>query len=504
MKRIRTKATESINDLIQLLKSEDDNDLILTFSKDNEIYKYATNLQILKKAASQMGKSVKFEAENKKHKNYVDAINSGEEVPADNPGQVQAKTFSTKRIWLKLPGFKFSFKSKKFKYLFGTPVVLLLIGGFFFFLWWYIPTAKVEIQVDSEVLVKLLDIKASAKQQEVSVESATIPAILVEVTETETQTAPSTGEKETGEKSTGKVKLYNKTDDDITIKKGATLKLIETDKESLRFVTTKEAKVPAQKEGDLPPPETGTKQIFGTQEVEVEAVEFGDGYNLDDGQKFEVGDYDTDELVAENEDSISGGSQKIISVVTQSDLDSLKRSLNEFLENKVGESLQKKVVTGQKLAEASVQFTEVTANFDKKPDDEADQITLELALKGTGIAYSTQDLDDLISKLIVGVIPDEYNLEDSNPDYELAEKRDPGSENVLSIQAKLRSYIMPRLDEVKIKSDLTGMRLPQAQQYLEDIKNIKGFKIDLSPNMPLPLQTMPHVTDNIELEINKL
>ena len=509
--------------LIEQIKDAKESELIVFFKKDANFYENSLNLKIIKGIAEDVSKTITFEAENKNHKDYIDSVNGDYFEYTDDQVDLNSeqspnlkfkksiKLFSFFSNFRKknqiidedyLPEIKSSNNSKLLKILIYPLIVLGVLLGIGLALWWYIPAATVKINVNSQILVKLLEIKASVDIESVAAETQQIPAFKVNVSVTDSQTIPTTGKKETGEKAEGKVTLFNKTNENIKIKKGTVIKLISTNDESWKYETTSEVDVSAQSEiKDDAGTVIGTE--YGKKDVEILAIAYGDKYNQKDGQNFEINGFDTDKLVAENTDKIDGGSAKEVNVVAQTDIDSLKRTLNEFMQTKVAEAMQKKVVEGQTFHESSVDFTVVSGDYDKKLDDEADELTLTMVMGGSGLAYSQADLDALISELIKTIVPAEYDIDEDKPDYEVAATKSKTDENVIDLQVKLRSYITPKLNESKIKNDLTGMKIDEAQDYLNSLNNIKGFEIILSPKLPPIIQTLPHQKSNIKIEITK-
>ena len=219
-------------------------------------------------------------------------------------------------------------------------------------------------------------------------------------------------------------------------------------------------------------------------------------------KQFEIDDYDTDELVGENAGDIDGGSREEVNTVAQADLDSIRKSLEEFMERKVEDSLHKKIVDGQTLQSSSITFSTIAANFDKALDEEADELTLTMIVEGSGIAYDESLLDELMNLVVKDAVPDEFDLTDENIEYEIAAT--PSVESgVLDLQVKLKSFIAPKINEAKIRNDLTGMRVEEAQGYIDSLNDIESFEIVLSPRLPAFLMRLPVRKENIVVQMDK-
>jgi len=511
--------------LTNLLETSKDTEVVFHFSKDNKVYRNSSNLKILHKIAEENKIDLKFEAENLAHKDYIDSVNgdyaeyNDETVNLDqvseNPSLGSSSLSVGEKRGLNVFGFlsllKFKPKPKTknplklFKVLSVLLGIIIIIGGILFALWWYFPTAKVKLSLDSEVLIKLLDINAVIGQADVNGDESKIPAIKLDVTESDSQTIPTTGIKEVGEKAEGEIKIFNKTSDKIKLSKGKKITYISTKDENLKYEIIEDIEIDAQTEVSSTDASNVTTVVKtpGEKNVKIKAIEIGENYNLEKEKQFQVEGYDTDKLIAENSDKIKGGTLEEINIVTQKDIDQLKRELEIFMQNKVKDSLQKKTVNGQELPETSIVYEVSSAKFDKALDAEGDELTLTMTTKGTGLAYSKDDLDKIVSELISKVVPEEYDLDQADPQYEVAVLQADDPSTTLKLQVKLHSSITPKIDEEKLKSDLAGMKIDEATKYLNGIKNVLNIEIQLSPKLPVILQGMPQRKENITIEVNK-
>mgnify|MGYP001573326801 CR=1 FL=1 len=536
MSKYTIGSNQNLYALLRLMDTDEASEIVLRFSPESEVYKNSLNLKTLKKLAEARGKTLKFEAENPAHKDYIDSVNgdyieyNDEEINLEETESVakgvplfsrltglfnRAKPEKSSHISVDQEGEEYveeggsvdydpeskkmsSRKRKLIKAVITAAVLLLFITSAAWAFFWYVPTAIVKISVDTKGLIKLVDVKASTSQLEVSAQNLAIPAFSVETSETDSQTIPTTGKKQVGDMAKGKVTITNKTDKKVEIKKGAQIKLISTEKESLLYKTTDKIEI----DGYTTDPVTGNPNGFISKEVDIEATSFGDKYNLDDTEKFEVDDYDTDEVVGENPGGITGGSSKEVNVVSQTDVDALKRTLEEFMHDKVERALSQKLVGGQVMQESSVVFAVTDAKYSNQLDEETDNLSLEMTMSGKVLAYDSSSLQTLMKEIVKTVVPDSFSLNQEDPKYEVAATSVSNGTDV-NLQVKLTSSITPKLDEAKIKEDLSGMSLDQAKSYLDNLNDVKGFEIVVSPNLPGVFLRMPQRAGNISIEVNR-
>ena len=392
------------------------------------------------------------------------------------------------------------FRSKlaKYKYAFIGIFVVFLTGGLVFASALFIPSATISITIKTDTLIKLIEVKAS-KDYQMDINERKIPAIEVTATETETLTAKATGKKLIGEKAKGKIKFVNKTDEDIKIKKDDEIKLISTDKENLKYKITSETSIPKATEDTSVTPAVKT---YGEKEVSIEALNIGDDYNVKEDQKFELEDYDTDEIVGENGEKFSGGKEEEKTTVSQTDLDDLRKNLEVTIKEKVGNSIKRKLINSQEIIEQALKFDITTASYNKKLDEEATDVTLSITMTGTTYAFSKDDLDKVVKESAKAVVPESFILDIDNIKYETAATYDQIAK-VVNIQVKLKSSITPNIDKEKIKSELAGKEIKYAQEYLDKLKNLDQYDIEFAPRLPGPLLRMPYRKENITMIVNK-
>ena len=508
-------------DLVELIKSSANGEIDFLFKKDSDLFKNSSDLMILQSIAEHENKKITFDVESKNYKDYIEAVNSGNlrfddtVIDFDEINEVASSSKGTKFAFLggltaKLKRNKSDssqsgssdkhVRAKKSVLVIIVCLLLIVIGTFA--LWWYVPSATVDLTVDSQVLVKILDVKVVEGQGEPSAEASSLPGFKVDVTETDRQTNPTTGKKETGTRATGEVTLFNKTDDEISVKKGTVIKWISTEDESFKYVTTEDIKVPEQTKVTEPAPSTTPEKIvYGQKTVKIEAENIGDKYNRGEGQKFEIDGNETDKLVGENEKAITGGKQETISTVSQVDINTLKKDLTELIQNKAAASLKKKVVTGQVLLDSAIKSKVTSETFSNKLDEEANELTLDVTASGMGLAYSQADLDKLVKELVAKVVPEEYSLSGDVPQYEVVVLNTNEDLSEVTLQIKISSHIDPKVDQEKITRDLAGMRIAEAEKYLSDLKNVRKINVNLSPVLPQPIRTMPMIADNIKIVI---
>jgi len=204
----------------------------------------------------------------------------------------------------------------------GAGVIVVLACVYLFF---KLPKANVEIWPKVETLSFEETVTADTSADEIDFASNIIPAKYFEAEKTGSQEFPATGNASNEGKATGIIAIYNKYDPPapVTLKVGTHF-LSDSGK---YFVTLKRVAIPAGKK-------SGSKIAPGSVEVEVEAVEGGEGYNIGPAT-FSVpklsGTAYYYSIYAESSNGMSGGYAGKVKKVIDDDIELAKDSLTKKL-----------------------------------------------------------------------------------------------------------------------------------------------------------------------------
>ncbi len=153
--------------------------------------------------------------------------------------------------------------------------------------------------------------------------------------------------------------------------------------------------------------------------------------------------------------------------------------------------------------DSTIKYETTSANYNKKLDEEGEDLSLTVVMTATAIAYSEEDLDAVVKEAAKTVVPEEFNLDGENIGYEVVATMDPTSSDTINLQVKLRSYIFPKVDLEQVRRNLAGKSLLDAQNYINDLQNVAGFEINVTPQLPAFLMRMPVRAENIRVKIEK-
>jgi hypothetical protein len=248
--------------------------------------------------------------------------------------------------------------------------------------------------------------------------------------------------------------------------------------------------------------ERTTTYTPGKETVGVTAEKVGEEYNLEADSQFSIAGLSTDEFLAQNEGGFEGGKKEEVTIVSSEDQNRLLQKLQQELERQAREDIKSRAVGDQQLAEEAVTFEILGQTFDKEVDEETEEFTLTLRLKGSAVVYSQDQLDSLVAELLQDNVPEDFNLSDQDLITEAgAAKMVEGEdgEKMLQIIAKVKAAVVSKVDEDRMKEELTGRSLASAQKYLESVPGVSAVEISIFPPLPGALTRMPRLPSRIEI-----
>lgn len=497
MVEIKSEANANLFSLLVKLHGTAESEVIFLFPAQTGILGNILNLKMLKLEGDRLGKTVTFKAEGEAGQNLIAALAEGPTAVSAGEAEVAqpaelAEVVSRPHFSLSLPRL----------WKIGLGVLLLLLVGGIVLSYWRVPRATVRLKVQSQELVKSLEVMASPSAQAIDFDRRIIPAVVIMVEERGEKTQETTGKKTVGDKSQGKVTIYNRTDAAKTFGAGTGINYpkVEGDNiKTLKFKLEEEATVPAQT--STVSAETRIYISGKAENVPVIAEEIGSDSNLPAETSFTVHNLPTEQFLAKNTASFTGGEQHEVKTVTEDDQKALVAKLTEELKAKSAGSLQAKLVGDQKLEAGATNYKTTETKFDHELDDEAEKVKLDLTLEATALAYSQAQLVELLTKLIANFVPGQYTLTGSDQNVEVAVSKIDEQGRFLQFQAKVKGYVRPKFDLEKLKKDLAGQKLDQAQKILGSLAGVEASSISIWPPLPSFMLRLPHVASRILVEV---
>lgn len=368
---------------------------------------------------------------------------------------------------LKVPNFN-SFRTKL---LVGVGVFLLVVVAWII-LFKVMPKATITIKTNATTAPVDITFIADVKVDEVDVQNKVVPAKVHDTEKTKVEKAPTTGEKNMGEKATGTVKMQITTNCvtlPSSVPSGTTIS-----SSGFNFVTQKDAVF------DISNPDfQNGKCIFSTNSAPVIATEGGGKYNLS-ARTYTVSGFNT---VVGNGSNMTGGTDKIIKIVSQSDIDSAKA---KALENNLDEV--KAEISKSLEDEGYIPLLETFGNAEPVVTSapsvgaESNEVTVTIVTK----YHMTGAKQDGVKKIIdeeakQKIDTNNQSISDyglDNAVYHVSATKPDGSADV-----KVSTTITAgtQLDTEKIKEEAAGKRRGEVQDQIKSIQGVTDVEVAYSP-----------------------
>lgn len=367
------------------------------------------------------------------------------------------------------------------------PVIIVIVLALSYL---FLPKAKVVVFVDPKILEKEAQIVADPKITSTDEANKQIAGKVVETTVNGTSKAAATGKKQIGDPAKGAVIIYNKTSSSKTFPQGTVL----IGQDNLNFALDTSVTIASQSAVD-----GGIS--FGKSTANATALTIGPDGNLAAGKELTIKGYSINDYSSKVDTAFSGGLSKDVTVVTSDDQKKLLASLTSDLKKKAQGEIQGKLTGDMKILEETFAEKVLKQSFSKNAGDQASEfsLTLNLSLKGT--AYSDTDLKSIVGKLVETTVPEGFSLDLSRTETQATVSKVEKDGKII-FTAKFKAKLMPKMDIEKIKSEIKFKTPNEVEAILKSNENVIGVDIKIKPELPGPLQRLPLLPQNINLEIN--
>ena len=280
------------------------------------------------------------------------------------------------------------------------------------------------------------------------------------------QKAVATGSKKLGEKAHGEVTVLNWT----TSPKDFPSQTVILSKDGLKFTLDADIAV-ASRSASTP----------GQSKVTVKAVEVGPNGNIDAGNDFTFQQFDDLLYSARNDLALTDGAERQVTVVSQEDQDRLNKSLTDLLTDKAKQDLISKA-SGKKLADEAIVVKVLKKAFDKKIDEEASLVNLDMEVEASAIVYDENDLKKLLAESITN-LPE--NLEARPENVEITKIDSQRKNDTLSLSGRFQAELVPKFNEDELRGKIAGKSVKEIRAIIKEVPEVTDVIVEFSPNIPL-------------------
>ena len=397
------------------------------------------------------------------------AGDTDETITIDNttPEDTAAKKPDTPKKSKKLavPNFE-KFRLKLFLIIAGV-IALLMLLYFAVFVW---PKATVTLSVEQQEIPLSIDITASPTKED-NVSEKVFKLDTKTIDKAETKSGEATGKKDLGEKATGEVTFSIPCSDvtsfPTTIPSGTGVST-----GGLTFITQKSVSLNN-------PPLPGSDCKFSGR-AGVIAQNAGGEYNINKGRTFSVAGFSS--VSGSNKEGFSGGSSKVITIVSQEDCTALTDQLNAASNS---DELKKQLMTDFEQAglAASIdtyKVDTVSSSCEPAVGQEANSVSAKATYRYTMSGVNADSLNELITQEALEKAGQGQTIADTGIKTAVINVNGR-SGTTLDMTVNTTAIAGVKQDEAAIKSLIAGKNARQTADALKQIPGVKDVKVDYSP-----------------------
>jgi hypothetical protein len=374
--------------------------------------------------------------------------------------------------------------------VFGVLGLIFLIGGLFYALT-VLPKAEIAVKTNASNINVGLDLVLDTAAKKVDPESGAIPAKLASVQKNFTQQAPATGQKNTGDRAQGEIVIINcSEEDELTVPAGTGLSSA-----GLTFITQKS--ITFELSGKT---NSGCKTIdgFTSGKVGVLAQAGGVNYNLAAGSNFAVAGFAG--LNAKSTDAFTGGTDNVVKVVTEADIEAAKQKITST-DSTVKSELRKQL-QGEGLTAITASYVAGTPAFTNtvNPGSVADTVIVTAAISYSMFGVKTADLESLVrTDIKTQIDTSKQGILNAGLD-EAVYKIGTVSPTTAEVKFETTSIVGPDVDANDLRQQVAGKKGGDVKKLLQGNPGVTDVQVRLSPFF---VTSVPKNPDKITITVAK-
>jgi hypothetical protein len=355
----------------------------------------------------------------------------------------------------------------------GIPLLALLLAAYI-----YLPRAKAIVYMKSEGKPVSVNI-GGEKTAKLDTEKAVIPTQVIEVLKEGSKKYPASGKKDAGTKATGKLEIYLSSGKTARTWTAGTRIQLGSDSSLIYLTNTSVSLTPSS-----------------IAQVNVTAQNPGEKYNASSGKTFSA--VNDPEPTITSSAAISGGTTKQVTVVTQGDINSAKDSLSKDTTTEATAEFSSQT-NGQKVIDDTKKTEVVSATASPAVDEEATDFTMTVKVSVRAVTLNAKDLVEIVKAEVnrqLGVT--RQIIDDGSGKLEFRVDNADLETGKVTGTITTTAYVANKLEQDKVKAELTGLNNTQASNYLMSLDGVESSKLEYFPPF---LKSFPRIKNNIILTI---
>ncbi len=378
-----------------------------------------------------------------------------------------------------------SFDSFKKKMALGIVAGIALIA----FLVWAImfaPSATIKLATETSTVKINESISLSTEAKELDLQQNIVPATAQAQKKAYTQQVSATGQQNNGERATGTVSF---TASDCTLPANAPESIAAGSS-----VTSNGKTYITQEKATYSLTGVSTCVNYKTNAVAITALKAGAEYNVAAGSTFGGAGTGTG--------AAAGGTDDIVKVVTQSDIDSAKAKIASQDSTAVKQALAEGL-RAQNLRPMETTFlaSEPEVTSSAKPGDKADAVTVTANVNYNMLGTKEEDLRTVVASIVNKEIdPDKQKILDNGLAKATFSQESPATTTSAVINMRAVAIAGPEIDVNEVKQIAKGKKAGEIEQELKKIPGVTEVQVEYSPFW---VSSVPNDESKITVSINE-
>lgn len=382
---------------------------------------------------------------------------------------------------LAVPSFD-SFKKKMaLGIIAGVAVIVFLVWAIMF-----APSATIKLATETSTVKINESISLSTEAKELDLQQNIVPATAQAQKKAYTQQVSATGQQNNGERATGTVTFTAK---------DCTLPANNPDSIAAGSSVTSNGKTYITQEKATYFQTVTTDCVnFKTNAVAITALKAGADYNVAPGSTFGGAGTGTG--------SAAGGTDDIVKVVTQSDIDSAKAKIasqdSTAVKQVLAEGLRAKNL---RPMETTFLASEPEVTSSAKPGDKADAVTVTANVNYNMLGVKEEDLRTVVGSIVNKEIdPDKQKILDNGLAKATFTQETTATTTSAVISMKAVAVAGPEIDVNEVRQIAKGKKAGEIEQELKKIPGVTEVQVEYSPFW---VSSVPNDESKITVSINE-
>lgn len=360
---------------------------------------------------------------------------------------------------------------------FRLRLVLLVLGVILLIAGWILattvlPKATVAISTDSSNITSNLSVTLDTAAKQVDTTNNIVPAVSQTTSKNDSQQVPATGQQNNGDKATGSVTLEASVCS-LPAKTPASIPAGSS-------VTSGGNTYITQDKASFSNPQlnnAGTCFVYTSNKVPITALKGGADYNTSSSADF------TGPNGSTGTGSADGGTDNIIKIISQSDIDAAKAKIAAGDTTQVKQDLETALkAKGVVPIDATFLAGDQQVTTSAAVGTPADTVTVSATTPYTMLGAKEGDLKMLILAAIADKIdPKRQKVLDDGVAAAQFSQQTPGSTTSAIVSMKAKTTVGPFIDVAAIKKQVAGKKSGEIQDSLKQNPDITDVTVSYSP-----------------------